>query len=657
MQNKKQAFSFVEIIITISIVVLLAVVAISVNQWHKENTYNTKVVSGTDTLNNALVHYLQENSTLPMPKWNTNYFMLDTSYAHSSSGAFWVYGSFTEDIIAKKYLDTLPLDPRTNSYYAYWKTLENVDDLVKNQFEIASVLNIDWEYQAKVTWNYTAEAWPYNLIREYNGSNFVYDKSVSNLPYNPEELILTATASWVVYREWDTITAWTSDLEIYFSDGSVSVLTAWTSITLTELSFPQDNNLTTFVKLTLTTGTIWTKATHLDDNSEFQIYTQDSTAAVRWTIFWVSKDISSTEIIVIEWKVEVTKNDEAKTKIADLIKDESIKVINWEKRSNSTLNSTDFTNIDDNFTTQEDIRWAETMAMINKEIEERIILKNTEINNLDTETSTPWENDNNIIDDETNESENIIEIDDETDTDEICTFIVNWEEMCNDSIWDYSLFAYAPYNISWDVQLYKNWWEIIPNPNENIINWYCWENSESYQCSSNKDTFWANYYNKYHSFVEYTSNKWILISGDWSDDKLKYNLSSIPTSNSDNYIIELSVRAVDLNQIWWRYIFDNQDNKWLYINKISWSNYFQIRYNWSIICYDWWPTLCNFSFAWVTDKTQFETIRVINWNKLEIWWREFTIPWVTTNYLYLGSTKNFNWHFNWIIDYLKIYSN
>ncbi|WP_419763938.1 MAG: prepilin-type N-terminal cleavage/methylation domain-containing protein [Arcobacter sp.] len=32
MQNKKQAFSFVEIIITISIVVLLAVIAISANQ-------------------------------------------------------------------------------------------------------------------------------------------------------------------------------------------------------------------------------------------------------------------------------------------------------------------------------------------------------------------------------------------------------------------------------------------------------------------------------------------------------------------------------------------------------------------------------------------------------------------------------------------------
>ncbi|NCO01598.1 MAG: hypothetical protein GW906_07190 [Epsilonproteobacteria bacterium] len=39
------------------------------------------------------------------------------------------------------------------------------------------------------------------------------------------------------------------------------------------------------MKLTLTTGTIWTKATHLNDSSNFEVYTTDSTAAVRGTIF------------------------------------------------------------------------------------------------------------------------------------------------------------------------------------------------------------------------------------------------------------------------------------------------------------------------------------------------------------------------------------
>jgi hypothetical protein len=38
---------------------------------------------------------------------------------------------------------------------------------------------------------------------------------------------------------------------------------------------------------------------------------------------------------------------------------------------------------------KEDIRGAETMAMINKEIEQRTTTMNTEIANLDIETSNP----------------------------------------------------------------------------------------------------------------------------------------------------------------------------------------------------------------------------------------------------------------------------
>jgi len=529
MQNKKQAFSFVEIIITISIIVLLAVIAISANQWYKENINNSKVLSDVKTINNSLESYLQENSILPTPKWNTNYFTIDTSYAHSSSGAFWVYGNFTEDTISKKYLDTLPLDPRTNSYYAYWKTLENVDDLVKNQFEIASILNIDWEYQAKVIWNYTAEAWPYNLIREYNGSNFVYDKSTSNLPYNPEELILTATASWIIYREWDTITATSWDLEIYFSDGSVSVLENGWELTLTKLSFPQDNNLTTFVKLTLTTGTIWTKATHLDDKSEFQIYTQDSTAAVRWTIFWVKKDSTATEIIVIEWKVEVTKNDNYETNIADLIKDESIKVIDWENQGNSTLNSTDFTNIDDNFTTQEDIRWVETMAMINKEIEERA--SNQTTNNPNDTNTNSWA--------DTSTPEPI-------PTEPIITTCTIWELTWTISDWKCTAFQnnITPWisksvSLTWAFEMELTITEI---PNTTITQYllYWW--------SEFKVFFWDWEIGNKWDICFKKNNEWEICKSIWSDKKITLKkewwqifLNWFPTWKSIWYIHDLNI--------------------------------------------------------------------------------------------------------------------
>ena len=401
MQNKK-AFSLVEIIITISIIALLAVIWLSSKQWYDDNMNNIKIISDIETINNALESYTQENSSLPMPWWNTNFFTINTNYSHSyeDTETFWVYWSITEKTLPKKYLDVLPLDPRTNSYYSYWKTKETTK-IIANQFELASVQNMNWEYQAFVTWNYSAEIWPHNLIREYNGSNFVYDKSKSNLPYNPDELILIATVNGEVKREWDTITTWIWETkEIYFSDGSVSILEENSSITLEKLDFPNENNLNTLVKLSLWAGTIWTKATHLNNESEFKVYTTDSTAAVRGTIFWVKKDspTAPTEVLVIDWVVEVYEN-ETKEKIIDLEKDESIRVIEWVENGISTLKKLDYENIEDNFIISKDIRGAETMATINQELNSRATNKNKtpeEETFIEKTAINCWENNENF---------------------------------------------------------------------------------------------------------------------------------------------------------------------------------------------------------------------------------------------------------------------
>jgi hypothetical protein len=42
--------------------------------------------------------------------------------------------------------------------------------------------------------NYTSQIGPFNLIREYNGPNFVFDKGIY-LPYNGDERLLTAKIS------------------------------------------------------------------------------------------------------------------------------------------------------------------------------------------------------------------------------------------------------------------------------------------------------------------------------------------------------------------------------------------------------------------------------------------------------------------------------
>jgi hypothetical protein len=97
---------------------------------------------------------------------------------------------------------------------------------------------------------------------------------------------------------------------------------------LTKLAFPKENNLSTLTKITLASWKIWTKATHLNNDSEFEVYTTDSTAAVRWTIFWVDKtNANKTDIQVLEWEVGVyeakIEKDETTWKIdLEVIEDE-----------------------------------------------------------------------------------------------------------------------------------------------------------------------------------------------------------------------------------------------------------------------------------------------------------------------------------------------
>jgi type II secretory pathway pseudopilin PulG len=67
MQQTKKAFSLVEIIISISIIILLAVVWLNTNTTYQQKTQNTKVIADLETLKNTLEEYSNEKQTLPMP--------------------------------------------------------------------------------------------------------------------------------------------------------------------------------------------------------------------------------------------------------------------------------------------------------------------------------------------------------------------------------------------------------------------------------------------------------------------------------------------------------------------------------------------------------------------------------------------------------------
>ena len=327
-------FSFVEIIITISIIVLIAVVSANFYSWTKEKSLNSQNKIHIDALTNSILTYTLQNKTrnLLLPSWNRKFYTENSTFTDNweNSETFWVSGFITNETYPNKDIWDVPVDTKTQQNFWY--------GIVKNtpEFELAWIIWENGNPLSYVNGNYTAEDAVENLIKEYAGPNFVTSYSSEFFPYNPDEKKLIAKIkdfSWnieiyrnnakiyfwnsgellnFVFIEWDSIIVPQWDYaQIYFSDGSESYLGSnnqKSELTLSKLSYKEKESLITHIQLALKIGTIWTKAPKLEENSEFQIFSQDTTASVRWTVFGVSTENNNTEVIVKRWIVEVKKN-------------------------------------------------------------------------------------------------------------------------------------------------------------------------------------------------------------------------------------------------------------------------------------------------------------------------------------------------------------
>ena len=67
MINTKKAFTLVELLISLAILMIISTTIIITLNWHTQNANNAKIEAGSTTLKNAFLNYLQENSSLPQP--------------------------------------------------------------------------------------------------------------------------------------------------------------------------------------------------------------------------------------------------------------------------------------------------------------------------------------------------------------------------------------------------------------------------------------------------------------------------------------------------------------------------------------------------------------------------------------------------------------
>ena len=331
MEINKKWFSFVEIIIVISILILLWFVVMKISGDSKQKTINATIESQLSNLWVALNSEITEKKELSLPNGTLNYFNKEWWYSHENfsdkdSESIWVYGVLSQS----NFLSEIPRDPRNNQYYAYGLLKD------KQTFEVAWVIKNWADYLAKISGNYTGDKWTISLIREYNWPYFIADWE-GKLPYNPEKVLLTATdKNWNSFEEKDilehkdwkifknnveiwkiadlaTEENWKKYYDLYFSEWSIARLDLKDEIKLT---FWRDNDLFTFVKwndkskiaMFLDAGSMWIFAwSQRESDSDFSVTTADTTAAVRWTVFWVNAN--KKQFTLVKWKIDIIKRN------------------------------------------------------------------------------------------------------------------------------------------------------------------------------------------------------------------------------------------------------------------------------------------------------------------------------------------------------------
>ena len=185
--SRKRAFSLIELLAALSVVMALAVVAFAYGNSYKDNANNSKRLADIDALQNVADTYFRAKSTYPTPKANAIPYDKDGRYAHDNP---YGYSSFvTDELFGTEFLREVPRDPANNAYYAYGKQNPGKESPT-GSYDFATVDLHEGTYYAYVRGNYDASRLV-SLIRAYNSPEFVQNGTDKYLPYDPNAMKLT----------------------------------------------------------------------------------------------------------------------------------------------------------------------------------------------------------------------------------------------------------------------------------------------------------------------------------------------------------------------------------------------------------------------------------------------------------------------------------
>ncbi len=313
--NWKAGFTLMELLVVIAILAVLSGAAyVAINRSQGQLVTN-KVASDLVAIQSALEQYKQDNSAFPVladvsSTKNVSCFQEDTSYAHCDSlDTYFFQTKVDNDLLTKRYLQEVPLDPHANTHYAYGATADG------RYYQLAATKEVsEGVYQAMVVGNLKESAGVLglsSLIRSYDGPDFVMNGE-ANLPYSSDSRTVSArlynvdgsaalldgvaAADGALVSTGQRVAVGAGELvQLYFSDGSVSYLgdDALASELLLAPSSSVERSeagLITRIRLKLTGGKIWNKVVRLSSAAEFNIETTSAIAGVRGTEFGLSED-------------------------------------------------------------------------------------------------------------------------------------------------------------------------------------------------------------------------------------------------------------------------------------------------------------------------------------------------------------------------------
>lgn len=307
--------------VVVAIVVILSAVAYVGVQNARERSSNDKMLDDLIAIANALEDYRRDhNGEFPAPTPGSNQNIIcyyeDATFADCDDPSIrFIQGMIDNNLLSKRYLREVPLDPRTGSRYSYGVTVDSSDASIHHKFfQVAGVYFDDaGEPRARMAGNLAKGFDLPSIIRAYDSANYVVDEGIF-LPYSPDAQKISLTVDnispgvtvgtdslnfadngkryFAADINGDIVTDVTGSVDLFFSDGSESHLQPGSTLEVKNLEVEQNDKEGTVTKILLKikAGKIWSKVVRLAQDSEFQVEMAGGIAGVKGTMFSVDGD-------------------------------------------------------------------------------------------------------------------------------------------------------------------------------------------------------------------------------------------------------------------------------------------------------------------------------------------------------------------------------